>query len=93
MGRMRVARRFLVSGRVQGVGFRYFAQDIARRHGLTGVVRNLPDGRVEAVAEGDEDSLTHLEAALWRGPSHARVEHVEVESVPPVGTYLGFAVG
>jgi acylphosphatase len=48
---------------------------------------------VEAVAEGDEDSLTHLEAALWRGPSHAHVEHVEVESVPPGGNYLGFAVG
>ena len=82
MHRMRVARRFLVSGRVQGVGFRYFTQDIARREGLTGVVRNLPDGRVEVVAEGDERALTRLEAALRRGPSHARVEHVEVDSTP-----------
>jgi len=77
---------------VTGVGFRYFTQDIARREGLTGVVRNLPDGRVEAIAEGDDASLTRLEAALRRGPSHARVEHVEVDSLPPSGSYLGFTV-
>ena len=89
---MRVARRFLVSGRVQGVGFRFFTQDIARREGVMGVVRNLPDGRVEIVAEGDDQSLERLEAALRRGPSHARVEDVEVESVPPTGRYAGFVV-
>ena len=83
----------MVSGRVQGVGFRYFTQDIARREGLSGVVRNLPDGRVEAVAEGDEESLTRFEAAMWRGPSHARVDRVEVDAVPPTGSYLGFTVG
>ena len=44
---MRVARRYLISGRVQGVGFRYFAKDVADREGVTGWVRNLPDGRVE----------------------------------------------
>jgi len=80
-----------VSGRVQGVGFRFFTQDIARREGLTGIVRNLADGRVEVVAEGDDESLTRLEAALRRGPSHARVEHVEVDSLAPRGRYLGFA--
>jgi len=89
---MRVARRFVVSGRVQGVGFRYFIQDVARREGLTGFVRNLPDGRVEAVAEGDETSMTRLEVALRRGPSHARVEDVEIDSIPPSGSYLGFRV-
>jgi acylphosphatase len=89
---MRVARRFLVSGRVQGVGFRFFTQDIARREGVMGIVRNLPDGRVEVVAEGDDESLARLEAAVWRGPSHARVEHVEVESLPATGRYAGFAV-
>ena len=92
MVEMRVARRFVVSGRVQGVGFRYFTQDIARREGLTGFVRNLPDGRVEAVAEGDDGSLDRLEIALWRGPSHARVEHVEIDAIPPTGSYLGFNV-
>jgi acylphosphatase len=91
MHEMRGARRFLVSGRVQGVGFRFFTQDIARREGLTGIVRNLADGRVEVVAEGDDESLTRLEAALWRGPSHARVERVDVDSLAPGGRYLGFA--
>ena len=90
---MRVARRFLVSGRVQGVGYRYFAQDMARREGLTGVVRNLSDGRVEAVAEGDAESMTRFEAALRRGPSHARVADVEVHSVPPTASFVGFQVG
>ncbi len=93
MLKMRVARRFTVSGRVQGVGFRYFTQDIARREGLTGVVRNLPDGRVEAVAEGDDESLTRFEAALRRGPSHARVAHVDVDSVGHTGAYFDFRVG
>jgi acylphosphatase len=87
---MRVARRYLVSGRVQGVGFRYFTQDVAAREGLTGQVRNLPDGCVEVIAEGDADSLQRLEAALWRGPSHARVENVEVESTMPTGRHTGF---
>lgn len=90
---MRVARRYVVSGRVQGVGFRYFAQDIGNREGLTGRVRNLPDGRVEVVAEGDEETLSRLEASLWRGPSHARVEHVEVESTTPTGRHTGFQIG
>jgi acylphosphatase len=93
MQEMRGARRFLVSGRVTGVGFRYFTQDVARREGLTGVVRNLPDGRVEAIAEGDEASLTRLEVALRRGPSHARVEQVEVDVLPVTGSYLSFSVG
>jgi acylphosphatase len=89
---MRVARRYLVSGRVQGVGFRFFAQNVAQREGLTGLVRNLPDGRVEAIAEGDDESLQRFEAALWRGPSHARVEQVEIDSIGPTGRFLGFDV-
>ena len=89
---MRVARRYLVSGRVQGVGFRYFTQDQAEREGVHGRVRNLPDGRVEVEAEGDEETLARFEAALWRGPSHARVEHVEVESTAPSGRHTGFHI-
>jgi len=89
---MRGARRFLVSGRVTGVGFRYFTHDVARRQGLTGVVRNLPDGSVEAIAEGDEESLTRLEVALRRGPSRARVERVEVDHLPWTGGYVGFDI-
>jgi acylphosphatase len=89
---MRVARRFVVSGRVQGVGFRYFTQDTARREGLSGVVRNLPDGRVEAVAQGDVESLERFEAAIRRGPAHARVESVEIDSIPPSAADAGFRV-
>ena len=61
---MRVARQFLVSGRVQGVGFRYYVQDVAMREGVTGYVRNLPDGRVEAHVEGDADAVTRVEVAI-----------------------------
>ena len=75
-----------------GVGFRYFTQDVARREGLTGVVRNLPDGRVEAIAEGDSESLHRFEMAIRRGPSHARVEQVEIDAVPVAGNFLGFAI-
>lgn len=70
---------------MQGVGFRWFTVDAARREGLGGYVRNLPDGRVEAAAEGEADSLTRFEAALWRGPSRARVEQVQVTEVEPSG--------
>lgn len=69
-------RRFLVSGRVQGVFYRAATQDRARRLGLTGWVRNLPDGRVELIACGDETKLKQLEEWLWQGPPHAHVENV-----------------
>lgn len=89
---MRVARRFLMSGRVQGVGFRFFAQDAARREGLSGGVRNLDDGTVEAVAEGESGSLERFEAALRRGPSRSRVEQVRVEGTEPTGRHSGFVI-
>jgi acylphosphatase len=89
---MRVARRFLVSGRVQGVGFRYFTLDAARREGLHGYVANLPDGRVEAEAEGDDTALDRFEMALRRGPSAARVEHVVVDDIGPTGADRGFEI-
>ena len=75
-----------------GVGFRYFTQDVARREGLTGIVRNLSDGRVEVIAEGDEESLIRLESALRRGPSRARVEDVAIDAIPVAGRYLGFMI-
>ena len=87
-----MTQRFVVSGRVQGVGFRMFAADCARREGLTGHVRNLDDGSVEAVAEGDAESLTRFEAALRRGPSRARIERVEVTGSTPLGLTGLFAI-
>lgn len=89
---MRLTRRYLVNGRVQGVGFRMFVADCARREGLAGHVRNLLDGSVEAVADGDLESLTRLEAALWRGPSRARVDEVVVDDVAPLGLADGFTI-
>lgn len=92
MGRMRVARRFLVSGRVQGVGFRFHLADAARREGLAGLVRNLDDGRVEAVAEGEAESVVRFERAVRQGPSRARVEHVIVEDTEPPATRHAFLI-
>jgi acylphosphatase len=82
---MPAARRIVVTGRVQGVGFRFFALDAARREGLVGWVRNLADGSVEAEAEGDADSLDRFEMAMRRGPPRSRVEDVIVESIAPTG--------
>ena len=89
---MRVARRFVISGRVQGVGFRFFAERAARREGLHGWVHNLPDGRVEASAEGEADAMDRFEGNLHHGPSGARVEHVEVEDTVPEGRLTGFSI-
>ena len=58
------ARRYVIAGRVQGVGFRWFTHDTAAREGVFGWVRNLPDGRVEVFAEGERASVQRLEAAL-----------------------------
>ena len=79
---MLVARRFVISGRVQGVGFRYFTQEWALREGVTGWVRNLPDGRVEA----------HVEGALRSGPRGARVQTVTVDAEDVTGAYDTFSV-
>lgn len=79
----RKSYRYLVSGRVQGVGFRYFVLREASRLGLSGFVRNLADGRVEVVAAGPEGMLSRLEALLWRGPVMANVKMVEVEPADP----------
>ena len=89
---MRVARKFLVSGHVQGVGFRFFAQDAARREGLSGHVTNHPDGTVEAVAEGEAESVERFERVLRRGPSRSRVEGVLVDDVTPMLHDTGFEI-
>jgi acylphosphatase len=86
-----IARRFLVGGRVQGVGFRMFAADRADREGVSGHARNLPDGRVEVLVEGEQESVERLELALRRGPSHAEIESFEVEIVEPTRRRSGFS--
>jgi acylphosphatase len=82
---MIVARRLVIGGRVQGVGFRWFTVEQADVENVAGFVRNLPDGRVEAFVEGDAESVDRVERALRRGPRGARVDEVEVEPATPAG--------
>lgn len=85
------ARRAVVRGFVQGVGFRFFAQRSARSLGIRGWVRNRADGSVESVAEGEETAVMEYLARLEKGPAGSRVEGVDVEPVDPEGT-SGFEV-
>jgi acylphosphatase len=86
-------RRYLVSGIVQGVGFRFFVQHIAERLRLSGYTRNLRDGRVEVYALGTQDQLTKLRAALERGPSGASVSEVAEEPATMEPQYAkGFVI-
>jgi acylphosphatase len=89
---MIVSRRFVIGGRVQGVGFRMFVQARAAVEGVHGYVRNCEDGRVEAVVEGDRESVDRVELALRRGPAGARVESFEVEDRTPSHRATGFAI-
>jgi acylphosphatase len=89
---MRSAHRYVIAGRVQGVGFRWFAHDAAAREGVHGWVRNLPDGRVEVFAEGETESIQRLESALRRGPAAARVEKFETEEHAPSGRFTEFEI-
>ncbi len=75
-------RRWLVSGKVQGVWFRDSTRRQALTLGLQGHARNLADGRVEVVACGEYDSLQHLQEWLWQGPERARVDGVDAEPLP-----------
>jgi len=87
---MIVARKLIVSGRVQRVGFRWFALEAAEREGITGWVRNTEDRRVEILAEGDAEAMERFERAIRRGPMAARVDDVDVEMVAPTGRFPGF---
>ena len=75
----------VVSGLVQGVGFRFFAQRAARRFGVVGTIKNRADGCVEAHLEGEAKSLDRVVAELRRGPFGAQVEQVRVQSTAVLG--------
>ena len=89
-GRQRLAA--VVSGRVQGVGFRRYVRGWARKLSLTGWVRNEPDGTVRVVAEGDEASLDRLTRLLWGGPPPADVASVDADRADATGAFEGFEV-
>lgn len=89
---MTVARKFLISGEVQGVGFRFFAQRAAARHQIKGYVRNLADGRVEALAEGSQAEVEAFKHDLATGPAYASVANVEEINLEPTGSYSLFRI-
>ena len=89
---MLVARRILIGGRVQGVGFRFFAEERAAVEGVHGWVRNLPNGDVEVRLEGDLEAVDRVESALRRGPYGARVESFDVQDEAPTGRATGFSI-
>jgi acylphosphatase len=89
---MKIARKFVISGTVQGVGFRFFTQRSAARHQVRGYVRNLEDGRVEALAEGEPKAVQAFLEDLSTGPIYARVEDVEETVLEPGGLYSAFLI-
>ena len=82
----------MISGRVQGVGFRFFTEAAAAREGIHGWVQNRPDGCVEIAAEGDAEALERFERHVRHGPPGARVAQVEVEAEVPTGRHTGFSI-
>jgi acylphosphatase len=89
---MRLARVYIVSGRVQGVGFRFFVNRAAAIEGLHGWVRNLPDGRVEIRAEGESAALERFERQVRQGPPGARIDDVDTTDVGAGGHDAGFSI-
>lgn len=87
----KVARRWFVRGRVQGVGFRYFAQRAASELGLAGYARNLDDGRVEVYAVGSQEKVSEMAGRLHRGPRWADVHGVEELEAEP-RAYASFEI-
>lgn len=89
---MGVARKFLIRGEVQGVGYRFFAQRAAARHQVVGYVRNCPDGTVEALVEGAASNVQAFKDDLATGPQWAVVDQVEEIVLEPTGSYSAFRV-
>jgi acylphosphatase len=90
IGRARI--RLIISGRVQGVGFRFSAYDEAIALAVAGFVRNLPGGEVEMVAEGPREKLKMLASWAHLGPPSARVTHVREEWFDPTGEFTEFRI-
>ena len=89
---MIVARKFLIRGLVQGVGFRFFAQRSAATHQVKGYVRNLEDGRVEAFAQGPEKVVEAFKQDMTAGPRYSKVDEIEEIVLEPVGIYSTFRI-
>ena len=82
----------MISGIVQGVGFRFFVMRAAARHHMVGTVRNMPDGSVEVIAEGGRDAMDEFKKDLGTGPSMAEVSDIEETDLTVTGLYRDFRV-
>ncbi len=91
-GEPKVSRKFLISGRVQGVGYRFFAERWANQLAIRGYVKNLWDGRVEVYGIGDEASLEEFKRRLAEGPRSARVTGIEEFDEPVNNRYASFVI-
>lgn len=89
---MIVARKFIIRGLVQGVGFRFFVQRVAARHQVKGYVRNLEDGRVEALAQGTEKVVEAFKHDMTAGPRYSKVDEIEEIVLEPVEIYSTFRI-
>jgi acylphosphatase len=89
---VQVARKFIIRGDVQGVGYRFFAQRAAARHQVVGYVRNCSDGSVEALVEGPATSVEAFKQDLATGPQGAVVDQLEEINLDPTGAYRAFRI-
>ena len=89
---MHIARRFIVSGKVQGVGYRYFTMRAAAHYQVTGFVRNLENGQVEVVAEGQREAMEGCKIELAVGPYHAQVSQIEETNLELSSRYQSFRI-
>jgi acylphosphatase len=87
-----IRRRVVISGRVQGVAFRYYTRDVANGKGVSGWVRNLPDGRVEAVFEGKEEDVNSVVTWCRKGPPASQVQNVQIHEERPTGEFTDFDI-
>lgn len=87
-----IARRFIISGRVQGVAFRYFTQRVACSLSITGWVRNLYNGDVETLAQGTEEAMDAFYLKIKEGPPAARVLDINISDVPHDPSIIGFRI-
>ena len=89
---MKKAIKAIISGQVQGVGYRYFASREASLLGITGYVRNLYDGSVEVYAEGEDTSIDRFGKILEEGPRFGNVNDIKIENYPPEDIYTNFTI-
>lgn len=92
MGKELIRVHVFIDGRVQGVAYRFYAEKYAARHGVTGWVRNLEDGRVEVLAEGSAEAVATFLERLKEGPSLARIERFDVRREPATGEFRDFRI-